>query len=162
MRHALKDGILLVVFSSMLSSCSRAPRGSTPSVCGLLNAGTNGDEVTIRGLLIGRKGDGYYLSEGPSGDPCPGWRKTILTAPPVLLLAWTSGAFGTSAQVTREDQDSVESFITSPRTEALLRDGEGSLPVNVTGIPMRKSWPMIFRKESGRIRETDSDRKGRI
>jgi hypothetical protein len=60
------------------------------SVCDALNTTAIRQKISIHGVIEGSHHHGYYLGQGIGGDPCPGWRRRLFTAPSVISVYITS------------------------------------------------------------------------
>ena len=115
-------------------------------VCEALNVGRNGEEISIAGEIDGHFHHGFFLSQGIGGDPCPGHRRRFFTAPSLILLAWASIP---EVRLTRE-QEGLNRILwerligTSRQSPQMPR-----LHVKIVGVLVRKSWPLIFRRDDG-------------
>lgn len=81
---------LPTVWVAALALLGGGCRAEPLSVCGVLDRSSElGDKtITVRGFLDGSPHHGYSLFADPGGrsDPCPGWRRSVLTAPAIIEL----------------------------------------------------------------------------
>jgi hypothetical protein len=114
------------------------------SVCQALKFTRDHEEVDVRGEISGWR-HGYFLSESTKADPCPGWQWPFLTGPSTLPLEFVSSS---GVQLTERQARLNRDFIVRWR-RLNSESGLNHFPFTVTGVMVRKPWPMIFRHADG-------------
>ena len=132
--------LLLLAFAGPVGKAQSA----VSSVCELLDNAQNDQVVVVRALAWSHI-HGAFLSDRLSGDPCPGWRTRILTAPSALPLTSSPNA---GVRLTAEQKRLGWDFLLELRSFSRRNPGQ-PLPVTITGAIVRKSSPMIFRRADG-------------
>jgi hypothetical protein len=113
-------------------------------VCEVLNSAADHQTVLIH-AAIASNGHMTYLFDGTGNDPCPGWRKRFFTAPssiPILTASYSG--VPVSSGLSREYIDF------SQRLKSLQRANPSTHHmVTISGVVIRKRWPLIFRRGDG-------------
>ena len=136
--------LLLVSIVATVGANSLAAQARPLSVCEALNMAADHQSVTIR-ARIGSTRHEKYLFEGTGQDPCPGWRKRFFTAPAAIpLILGSYSNISVSDSVSRENLSFVERL-----SEALKSGVMAPRIVTLSGILIRKRWPLIFRSSDG-------------
>ena len=114
------------------------------SVCQVLNSASDHQTVSIHAALALTRHQSYVF-EGTGRDPCPGWPKRFLTAPAAIPLF-----LGKYAGVPVSDQ-LVHDFLDFSQKLRTLESANPSARhmVTITGVLIRKRWPLIFRSGDG-------------
>jgi hypothetical protein len=138
--------VTLLAATVSLGNAQRVP----VTVCRMLDAMSDHEELTVRGEIIGESHHGFFLSEGINGDPCPGWRRRFLTAPSVVGLQFVSSH---GVQLTKEQEQSNRTFL-----ERLITLGQPvKRRVTVTGVAVKNPGSLIFRRADGSYLSTTMD-----
>lgn len=137
-----------ITFSVFLLIALRgaSPAQTTPrTVCETLTSAADHQEVHITGEISGSYRHGFGISEGINGDPCPGWRRQFLTSPSVIPLSFKALA---GVRLTEEQERLNQRFF--DRLFSLDEEHQlGRFKVSVTGVFIRRPWPLIFRRADG-------------
>jgi hypothetical protein len=139
--------MLLRAFFVIATLGSAAAQTQPMSVCQMLDSAADHQEVVARVKIAGSHHHGFWLTEGPNVDPCPGWRKRFFTAPSALIPI-VSSRFG--VHLTPEEERAGRDFL-NRLFDLSRRDTRATndLTVTLKGVFVRKAWPWIFRGRSG-------------
>jgi hypothetical protein len=134
----------------LLLALAQSSDGGLQDVCSVLNKGMALDHapVVISGLIGGSPFHGYYLKMNTGHEPCPGWRKTVLTAPAMISIVWSDDYGVTLSRDERAANQSVLMSLQRRYSEGRL----APLPAVVSGVLIPKRFAMIFRHENGSYR----------
>ncbi len=154
----MKNARLIFCSIAIVAGIAQTTRAeSAPlTVCEVLSLGSDRHEVTVRGEVVGSHHHGFALSAGLNGDPCPGWRRNLFTAPSIIPFG-SNPDFG--VHLTDQQKESDREFFL--RLRQLSLEGRLNNPtVTVTGVVVRKTWSLIFRRADGSYFGTGIDPQG--
>jgi len=137
--------VRLVVVPLLFAGCLHPLKAeSSPiTVCDALNAAANREVVIIHAPVAVTR-HGTFLIEGAGQEPCPDGRKHFLTAPALIPLI-----IGKYPGIPVPDSLYRENFDFVQRLRNSSRPGQPIWPiVTVSGVIVRKRWPLIFRFEN--------------
>ena len=114
------------------------------SVCEALNSAADHQAVLIHATVASTR-HGSYLFEGTGQDPCPGWRKRFFTAPAAIPIV--TGSYGR----VHVPADLFRSYFDFEQRMNSLRKADPSahFAVTISGVIIRKKWPLIFWSADG-------------
>jgi len=137
----------LVYFAIIALTCLRSAicQSRPLGVCDALNSAVDNQAVVIHAAIASTQHGNFLFEEGTSPEPCPGWPNHLFTAPPVIPLILGSYA---GVDVSHDLFWKNVELLLRLRT---LQKANPSLVhmVTVSGIVIRKRWPLIFRNRKG-------------
>jgi len=114
------------------------------SVCEALNSAGDHRAVLIHAAIASTQHQ-TYLFEGTGRDRCPGWRKRFFTAPSAIPIVFSSySGVHVSDTLFRENLDFVQHLRSLQKANPSAHH-----MVTISGVLIRKSWALIFRRAGG-------------
>jgi hypothetical protein len=146
MRNQVTSSACLTILATVAAGWPLVLNAETRplSVCEALNSTADHQAVVIHAAIVTYR-HGAYIFEGTGQDPCPGWPKRFFTAPAAIPLF-----LGPFRGVHLPD-GMVQGYLDFSRR---LRNLQSSSPsvrhmVTISGVIIRKPWPLIFRNTDG-------------
>ena len=113
-------------------------------VCDSLNSAKDHQSIVIHAAIMSTRHE-TYLFEGTGQDPCPGWRKWLFTAPASIPIV-VGSYFG--VQVSDSLFSNYVDFIQRLKSRQKTTKSAHKM-VTVSGVIIRKPWPLAFRGREG-------------